>query len=154
MLPTFARMARAVTTRLRTGYYSELIFTGFSISGSHFSQQPVVPDIVKVGSQVKIEDARLPLDNCLGIGPGEVREGDAAEGEPGPGVWSASETLPDSGRSGGRGRTAQFDLLRAIAGAQYIILTMRWVARTRARSRPLDERGNRLVPRGRGRACK
>jgi hypothetical protein len=32
----------------------------------HFSQQPVVPDIVKVGSQVKIEDARLPLDNCLG----------------------------------------------------------------------------------------
>src|SRR5215469_7266095 len=32
----------------------------------HFSQQPVMPDIVKVGSQVKIEDARLPLHNCLG----------------------------------------------------------------------------------------
>src|SRR5712672_3184446 len=32
----------------------------------HFFQQPVVPDIVKVGSQVKVEDARLPLDNCLG----------------------------------------------------------------------------------------
>src|SRR5262244_2558232 len=32
----------------------------------HFSQQPVVPDIVKVGSQVKIEDARLPLHNRLG----------------------------------------------------------------------------------------
>ena len=30
------------------------------------SQQPVVPDIVKVGSQVKIKDARLRLDNCLG----------------------------------------------------------------------------------------
>ena len=88
------------------------------------------------------------------IGPGEVREGAAAEGEPGPGVWSASETLPDSGRSRGRCRTAQFDLLRTIAGAEYIILTMRWVARIRARSRPLDERGNRLVPRGRGRACK
>src|SRR6516162_10320768 len=33
---------------------------------SHFFQQPVVPDIVKVGSQVKVEDARLPLDNCVG----------------------------------------------------------------------------------------
>src|SRR5438034_2177117 len=32
----------------------------------HFFQQPVVPHIVKVGSQVKVEDARLPLDNCLG----------------------------------------------------------------------------------------
>jgi hypothetical protein len=32
----------------------------------HFFQQPVVPDIVKVGPQVKVEDARLPLDNCLG----------------------------------------------------------------------------------------
>src|SRR6201984_737308 len=32
----------------------------------HFFQQPVVPDIVKVGSQVKVEDARLPLDNCVG----------------------------------------------------------------------------------------
>ena len=27
---------------------------------------PVVPDIVKVGSQVEVEDARLPLDYCLG----------------------------------------------------------------------------------------
>jgi hypothetical protein len=31
----------------------------------HFFQQPVVPDIVEVGSQVKVENARLPLDNCL-----------------------------------------------------------------------------------------
>jgi hypothetical protein len=31
----------------------------------HFLQQPVVPDIVKVGSQVKVEDARLLMDNCL-----------------------------------------------------------------------------------------
>src|SRR5215469_12011611 len=31
----------------------------------HFRQQPVVPDIVKVGSQVKVEDARLLMDNCL-----------------------------------------------------------------------------------------
>jgi len=35
------------------------------------------------------------------IGPGEVREGAATEGEPGPSVWSALETLPDSGRSRG-----------------------------------------------------
>src|SRR6266436_5170155 len=32
---------------------------------SYFFQQPVVPDIVKVGSQVEVEDARLPLDYCL-----------------------------------------------------------------------------------------
>ena len=32
---------------------------------SHFCQQPVVPDIVKVGTQVEVEDARLPLDSCL-----------------------------------------------------------------------------------------
>src|ERR1700751_5830847 len=32
----------------------------------YFLQQPVVPDIVKVGSQVKVEDARLLVDNCLG----------------------------------------------------------------------------------------
>src|SRR3954469_24408096 len=32
---------------------------------SHFCQQPVVPDIVKVGTQVEVEDARLPLDYCL-----------------------------------------------------------------------------------------
>src|SRR5262252_5441578 len=31
----------------------------------HFFQQPVMPDIVKVGSQVKVEDARLLMDNCL-----------------------------------------------------------------------------------------
>ncbi len=32
----------------------------------HFCQQPVVPDIVKVGAQVEaLEDARLPLDYCL-----------------------------------------------------------------------------------------
>src|SRR5215472_411427 len=31
----------------------------------HFLQQPVVPDIVKIGSQVKIENARLPLDYSL-----------------------------------------------------------------------------------------
>ena len=31
----------------------------------HFCQQPVVPDIVKVGAQVEVEDARLPLDYCL-----------------------------------------------------------------------------------------
>jgi hypothetical protein len=34
------------------------------------------------------------------------------------------------------------------------MLTMRWVARITARSHPLDERGNRLSRRGRGRACK
>ena len=28
----------------------------------HLLQQPVVPDVVEVGSQVKIENARLPLD--------------------------------------------------------------------------------------------
>src|SRR5437660_4322512 len=28
---------------------------------SHFLQQPVMPDIVKVGSQIKVEDPRLPL---------------------------------------------------------------------------------------------
>src|SRR3954454_7716853 len=32
---------------------------------SHFCQQPVVPDSVKVGPQVDVEDARLPLDYCL-----------------------------------------------------------------------------------------
>src|SRR3954447_24575112 len=32
---------------------------------SHFCQQPVVPDIVKVGTQVEVEDACLPLDYCL-----------------------------------------------------------------------------------------
>src|ERR1700756_2469569 len=32
---------------------------------SHFFQQPAVPDIVKVGSQVDVENARLPLDYCL-----------------------------------------------------------------------------------------
>ena len=31
----------------------------------HLGQQPVVPDIVKIGSQVEVEDACLPLDNCL-----------------------------------------------------------------------------------------
>src|SRR6202008_2397705 len=31
----------------------------------HLLQQPVVPDIVKVDSQVKVEDARLLVDNCL-----------------------------------------------------------------------------------------
>src|SRR5215472_5986703 len=31
----------------------------------HLLQQPVVPNIVKVGSQVKVEDARLLVDNCL-----------------------------------------------------------------------------------------
>src|SRR5271170_3066720 len=31
----------------------------------HFFQQPVVPDVVEVGSQVKIEHARLPLDYRL-----------------------------------------------------------------------------------------
>src|SRR6201993_4190844 len=31
----------------------------------HLPQQPVVPDIVKVGSQVKVEDTRLLMDNCL-----------------------------------------------------------------------------------------
>src|SRR6516165_1058760 len=32
----------------------------------HFLQQPVMPDIVKVGPQVKVENPRLPLDNCFG----------------------------------------------------------------------------------------
>src|SRR3977135_1227373 len=32
----------------------------------HFLQQPVMPDIVKVGAQVEVENARLPLDYCLG----------------------------------------------------------------------------------------
>ena len=31
---------------------------------SHFLQQPVMPDIVKVGSQIKVEDPRLPLSYC------------------------------------------------------------------------------------------
>jgi site-specific DNA recombinase len=31
----------------------------------HFCQQPVVPDIVEIGSQVEVEHARLPLDNGL-----------------------------------------------------------------------------------------
>ena len=31
----------------------------------HFLQQPVVPDIVEIGSQVEVEDARLLLDNRL-----------------------------------------------------------------------------------------
>ncbi len=31
----------------------------------HFFQQPVMPDIVEIGSQVKVENARLPLDDCL-----------------------------------------------------------------------------------------
>jgi hypothetical protein len=26
----------------------------------HFRQQPVVPNIVKVGAQIKVEDSRLP----------------------------------------------------------------------------------------------
>src|SRR6516165_8374144 len=32
----------------------------------HFLQQPVMPDIVKVGPQVKVENPRLPLDYCFG----------------------------------------------------------------------------------------
>jgi hypothetical protein len=28
----------------------------------HFRQKPVVPNIVKVGAQIKVEDPRLPLD--------------------------------------------------------------------------------------------
>ena len=39
---------------------------------SHFRQQPVVPDIVKIGAQVKVEDARLPLDYCRTISAGLV----------------------------------------------------------------------------------
>src|SRR6202021_4084347 len=31
----------------------------------HLLQQPVVPDVVEVGSQVKVENARLPLDDCV-----------------------------------------------------------------------------------------
>ena len=33
---------------------------------SYFLQQTVVPDVVEVGTQVKIENARLPLDYSLG----------------------------------------------------------------------------------------
>src|SRR5215472_3527957 len=46
---------------------------------SHFCQQPVVPDMVKVGAQIKIKNPRLPLDDgfshsldrvmCLPFGP-------------------------------------------------------------------------------------
>src|SRR5262249_36650508 len=32
----------------------------------HFRQQPVVPNIVKVGAQIYVEDPRLPLDYRLG----------------------------------------------------------------------------------------
>src|SRR5215472_8743087 len=32
---------------------------------SHFLQQPVMPDIVEVGSQIKVEDPRLPLSYCF-----------------------------------------------------------------------------------------
>src|SRR5689334_21795187 len=32
---------------------------------SHFLQQPVMPDIVKGGSQIKVEDPRLPLSYCF-----------------------------------------------------------------------------------------
>ena len=32
----------------------------------HFRQQPVVPNIVKVGAQINVEDPRLPPDYCLG----------------------------------------------------------------------------------------
>ncbi|HEY4960880.1 MAG TPA: hypothetical protein VII29_08490 [Terriglobales bacterium] len=31
----------------------------------HFRQQPVVPNIVKVGAQINVEDPRLPLDYRL-----------------------------------------------------------------------------------------
>src|SRR5436309_804366 len=31
----------------------------------HFLQQPIMPDIVKVGSQIKVEDPRLPLNYCF-----------------------------------------------------------------------------------------
>src|SRR5438477_12615445 len=31
---------------------------------SYFLQQPVMPDIIKVGSQIKVEDPRLPLSYC------------------------------------------------------------------------------------------
>jgi hypothetical protein len=31
----------------------------------YFFQQPVMPDIVEVGSQIKVENARFPLDDCL-----------------------------------------------------------------------------------------
>ena len=31
----------------------------------HFLQQPVVPDVVEIGSQVEVQNARLPLDNRL-----------------------------------------------------------------------------------------
>ena len=39
----------------------------------HFSQQPVVPDIVKVASQVKIEDARLPSLTAAAAGRHDAR---------------------------------------------------------------------------------
>jgi hypothetical protein len=38
----------------------------------HFLQQPVVPDVVEVGSQVKVENARLPLDYRFGHPPDRV----------------------------------------------------------------------------------
>src|SRR5260370_18046414 len=34
--------------------------------GCELSQKSFAPGIFKVGSQVKVEDARLPLDNCRG----------------------------------------------------------------------------------------
>src|SRR6201987_2720286 len=38
----------------------------------HFLQQPVMPDVVEVGSQVKVENARLPLDYLLSHPPDRV----------------------------------------------------------------------------------
>jgi hypothetical protein len=31
----------------------------------HFCQQPVMPNIVEIGPQVKVENTRLPLDNSF-----------------------------------------------------------------------------------------
>src|SRR6201988_1443459 len=38
----------------------------------HFLQKPVIPDVVEVGSQVKVENARLPLDYRLSHPPDRV----------------------------------------------------------------------------------
>src|SRR5580704_17899498 len=55
-----ARLARSLQHNLQKMHDVRVVYPL-----RHFRQQPVVPDIVKVGAQINVEDPRLPLDYRL-----------------------------------------------------------------------------------------